>query len=371
MRRFRPLILATLLLAAALPVLAFPESAPDEPADRGRRLIDKYRADPERYARLERDFLALPADRQERIRQFDRALYDLPRDKRQRLWGVLQRYTAWVERLPEEDRKQIEAAGDRDERLRVVRRLREREFVERLPRAERDDFAKLPEAERPDRLAALRREERQRRLDWGLGVRPPPRTPKPAEMEEVQAFVEKQLRPALNEDDKEQLKEQMKNAEGKWPQTARLIQELSDRYLLPPLPSGQIVRWRQLPPEYHEAMPRIALERKQLWDNLQKQDGKWPQFALAVVEMPAKHKYPKALPTTPLGASRPEEFSPDVRAFIETKLTDDDRKQLHDAEGRWPEYPRLLHELARRRNLSIPGLSPPGPRDIWEGRVAP
>src|SRR5205085_12012210 len=111
MRRFRPFIPVTLLLAAALPVLAFPEAAPDEPpgfADRGRRLIDKYRADPERYARLERDFLALPADRQERVRQFDRALYDLPRDKRRRLWGVLQRYAAWVERLPEEDQRQIE-----------------------------------------------------------------------------------------------------------------------------------------------------------------------------------------------------------------------------------------------------------------------
>ena len=78
MRRFLPLLLAA-LLGAAVPVLATPDPAPDE-LDNNRRLLDHYRADPPHYRRLLADlrtFQALPAGRQEQMRQFDRELHEL------------------------------------------------------------------------------------------------------------------------------------------------------------------------------------------------------------------------------------------------------------------------------------------------------
>jgi hypothetical protein len=47
-------------------------------------------------------------------------------------------------------------------------------------------------------------------------------------------------------------------------------------------------------------------------------------------------------------------------------LTKPEAERLHNAEGKWPEYPRLLLELARRHDLVVPGMSLPGPRGLWQ-----
>ena len=54
MRRFGLLLLAAAVLGAAVPVLAVSESAPDD-VEHNRRLLEKYRADPDHYARLLRE----------------------------------------------------------------------------------------------------------------------------------------------------------------------------------------------------------------------------------------------------------------------------------------------------------------------------
>ena len=132
-----------MLLGAAVPVLAVSDAAPDD-SEHNRRLLDRYRADPDHYARLLRDlraFQALPPDRQERMRQFDRDLHDQDADTQDRLWVVLERYTDWVNRLPEADQKRIEQAADRNERLAIVKQLRMNDWMERLPKKDRDDLA--------------------------------------------------------------------------------------------------------------------------------------------------------------------------------------------------------------------------------------
>ncbi len=142
MRRFIPLFLAV-LLGAAVPVLAVSDAAPDD-AEHNRRLLDRYRADPDHYARLLRDlraFQALPPDRQERMRQFDRELHDQDPETQNRLWEVLERYTDWVNRLPKADQKRIEQAADRNERLAIVKQLRMNDWMERLPKKDRDELA--------------------------------------------------------------------------------------------------------------------------------------------------------------------------------------------------------------------------------------
>ncbi len=185
MRRFVPL-LAAILLGAVVPVLAVSDPAPDE-VEHNRRLLDRYRADPDHYARLLRDlraFQALPPDRQERMRQFDRELHDQDLETQNRLWEVLERYTDWVNRLPEADQKRIEQAADRNERLAIVKDLRQKEWIARLPQADRESVATLPEPQRSEKLAALRKEDRRRRQEWvdwanALKARPNPRSAHP------------------------------------------------------------------------------------------------------------------------------------------------------------------------------------------------
>ena len=76
----------------------------------------------------------------------------------------------------------------------------------------------------------------------------------------------------------------------------------------------------------------------------------------------------KAMP--PLGASRPREFPPAVQSFIETKLRPAVKplefRRLNEVEGKWPEYPLRLLDLAHRHNLKVPGMSLPGTADLWE-----
>ncbi len=191
MRRFIPLFLAV-LLGAAVPVLAVSDAAPDD-SEHNRRLLDRYRADPDHYARLLRDlraFQALPPDRQERMRQLDRDLHDQDADTQDRLWGVLDRYTDWVNRLPEADQKRIDQAADRNERLAIVKQLRMNDWMERLPKKDRDDLLALPPEQRPARLADFRQKDRQRRQEWvdwakAMRARPNPRPPHPAALPEV------------------------------------------------------------------------------------------------------------------------------------------------------------------------------------------
>jgi hypothetical protein len=370
MRRFG-LLLLMMLLGAALPVLAVSESAPED-LDHNRRLLDRYRADPEHYARLVRDlraFQALPADRQEKMRQFDRALHEEDSETQKRLWEVLERYVAWVDRLPEADRKSLDDTAERTEKLAVVRELRQKEWIDRLPEAERKDLLLMSAPMQAKRVAVLREEERKNRQDWAdwanaLKTRSNPgsRPKRPASMDDfppsVQTFVDKLLKPMLSDEEKERLK----NAEGKWPRLANTILELSEKHpVLPPLPAGPIDRFNHLPKEAKDFLSN----KKKVQEELHKGAGKWPQFALAVTELMKREK--QALP--PLGASRPAEFYENVQTFLKEKfepaLTADEKAKLHGAEGRWPDYPQRLLELAHKHNLIVPGMSLPGPRELW------
>ena len=160
-----------------LPILAFLAAAtPSEDGtsdaaylERNRQLLQKWKADPELYARLQRDlrdFWALPEAKRRQLRQLDRAFHELDAKTQKRLWKAAERYTAWLERLPEEQRLQIEQATDTQERLQLIRTIRERQWIERLPRKVREDLEKLPPAERAAQMALLHKQERQQRLLW-------------------------------------------------------------------------------------------------------------------------------------------------------------------------------------------------------------
>jgi len=146
--------------------------------ERNARLLEKWKADPEHYTRLLRDlkaFAALPRARQQQLRHLDRELHKGEPMAQRHLWSVLERYTLWFERLPEDDQKTLEATSDRAERLRLIRKIKERQWIERLPEKDRLDLAGLKPEKQAEKIKELHQEERKRRQ----GAKPPA-NPRPA-----------------------------------------------------------------------------------------------------------------------------------------------------------------------------------------------
>jgi hypothetical protein len=141
--------------------------------ERNRQLLDKWKADPEHYARLQRDlhdFWALPKSKRGQIRQLDQDFHLLDIKTRKQLWKVAERYTAWLDRLPQAERQQIEEAKDSQQRLQLIRTIRERQWIERLPRKDREDLEKLSPDARAAQIVQLRKQERQQRLLWSRPI---------------------------------------------------------------------------------------------------------------------------------------------------------------------------------------------------------
>src|SRR5690242_1822023 len=107
--------LLVLLGALALPAAAAPDGG--DALQHNRELLEKWRADPDHYARLQRDlraFWAMPPARRKQIRRLDQELHQADAKTRKRLWAVLERYHAWLEALPEADRARVEAVTSAD-----------------------------------------------------------------------------------------------------------------------------------------------------------------------------------------------------------------------------------------------------------------
>ena len=105
------------------------EAASDD-LERNRQLLQMWKADPDHFARLRRDlrdYWALPASKRERLRLLDEELHQLDEKTQKRLWKALERYSIWLEQLPEKERKEIETASDAQERLHRIKEIRVRE----------------------------------------------------------------------------------------------------------------------------------------------------------------------------------------------------------------------------------------------------
>src|SRR5205807_1635995 len=126
--------LASVLLLVGLPLLALADGGDD--LERNRKMLEKARSDPQHYARLIQElqaFLALPEERQKELRKLDRDLHDEDSATYARLQRVLERYSNWLLRLPETERKQLESTTDLKERLRLIKEIRQRQWISRLP----------------------------------------------------------------------------------------------------------------------------------------------------------------------------------------------------------------------------------------------
>src|SRR5262245_21257378 len=116
MRRTLPLALMGLVTA---PLAALPDGGP--PAKGGYDPPADWRKNPALYARRVQDaraFLALPPDRQERMRRLDERLHaETDSSTRARLLDVMKRYADWLDRLPEGERRRVTDAPAKHARL--------------------------------------------------------------------------------------------------------------------------------------------------------------------------------------------------------------------------------------------------------------
>jgi hypothetical protein len=370
------LLLGTAGLVASLPGSARAVGEPGDEADAARRLPARWRDDPELYRRLKeewRTFHKLPAAKQARLRQIDEELNEEPPAARERLWAVLDRYAAWLERLDDRDRQRIESAPDEAKKLDVIKELREREWVAHLAKASRDQIEQAAPDARPALIEQFRQRERQRRAEWQLALRNPGEAAAPPTLPafwpQVQVYVRKSLLPTLTHTERDELDKASRKS---WPEYARQLTALAETHpiLVPPSDRPGAVTFKDLPPGYVQTLLGRPGKPK-TFDNhgfkeLRDLQGRWPDFALAVVRVARGRKV--ALPDKPLGPCKPDEFLPRVRQFIDDQLRKDPAaaRKLDEAQGKWPEYPFAVMELAREKNRRVPGTFLPGPKEFWE-----
>ncbi len=189
------------------------EAVPGDGAlESNRQLLRKWQADPEHEERLRRDlrtYWKLPKAKREHLRQLDQELHQLDAKTQEHLWRVAERYRDWLEKLSPEQRQEIDSAADGHERLARIQEIRQRQWIEKLPRHVRDDLMKLPANERKARIVKLREQELVLHKLWQRPIRlgPVPVRPRTHLRDfppDVQEFVEKQVLPRLSAEEKRQ-----------------------------------------------------------------------------------------------------------------------------------------------------------------------
>lgn len=365
MSRFSRIHLLFLLLALALG-LGVVVAAPEDP-ESARERLKQLREDKRQYARLRhasKAFQALTRSQQERLRKLDSDLHEQPGPKRERLFEVMRRYHEWLEDLDEKDRQRVRDAKDKYARLQLVKELRDREWIKRLPRAVRLELENTSnelsvrkvarttgsllapngaslltaafwldnaQTKRDRLLAKHRKDENRRRLEWQLVYRHwrhwDYTLPVPSKLADfppaVQLYVNKMLIPNLTEEEKTRL--------------AKAERYVSASYLLDPF--------------YRETV------KKDKGKAVPASDRVWPLYPFVLVEL--ADKYPLALPREKMPGSYPEllEVFPEAeKSFFKGKPPAPfPGKKLPQGK----QFPAAAAELAARRGIA------PLPHELW------
>jgi hypothetical protein len=322
-------------------------------------------------------FQAQDPGRQQQLRKLDADFRQLAPEDQARLTRVMQAYNAWLAKLPETDRQRLLAAPSAAERLEEVRRLREREWVESLPRPYREEFAALDADARRQKVAEWRAEEAERREEWALAQKhwaenPAGKVPPvfANERPAVEAFA-LHLRENLTEPERRSLDDARLGLDesGLWFGYGFVLMRLADQHPIFPWKIVGPKEWKELPEEVRRAVP----QPRSMPREMRRAEGRWPEFAVEV----AAYCKTKNLSIPPLSDCRKDQMPPEVVQVVD-KLEKDlkkteagraDLKALDEAQGKWPDYPRLVVELARRHKQPLTGWTlptPPGQPQFWD-----
>lgn len=335
-------------------------------------------------------FHSLSSSRQTQLRTLNEEFHQLDSESQSRLLRVMQNYNWWLSKLAADDRGRIESAPNSVERFKIVRELRELEWVRSLPKAQRDEFEKLPTQDRPAKIREWRAEEDVRHDEWSITSknwedlrqgRIPPILLADGRVQ-LDTFVAN-LRPALSDSERKALEDARLLADetGQFMSYAIEVVRLADAHPLLPgrvgakdfgsLSEGNrdylLKNDRSLVRKKNQVIIPNEENRE-----LRKASGKWPEFALEL----AKHcEFHKLKLPEPLGDCERSKMPAEVQHYIDKilepalKRTEKGREQwdaLSRVSGKWPDYPKMLVEISKQNRLPIPGWSLPGPAQNWD-----
>jgi hypothetical protein len=322
-------------------------------------------------------FSAQDPVRQQQLRKLDADFRQLAPEDQARLTKVMQAYNAWLAKLPDADRSRVLGAPNAAERLEEVRRLREREWVESLPRPYREEYAALDPDARREKVREWRAEEAERRDEWALAQKhwaenPGGKVPgvfaneRPA----VEAFVA-HLRENLSEAERRSVDDARIGLDesGLWFGYGFVLARLADLHPIFPWTRVGPKDWKELPDEVRRKLPRPA----EMPREIRRTQGRWPGFAVEV----AAYARAKDLTIPPLGDCRKDQMPPEVIQALEkwekelkkSEAGRADLKALDEAQGKWPDYPRMIVTLARKHRQPLVGWAlptPPGQPQFWD-----
>ena len=299
-------------------------------------------------------------ERQAQLRQLDREMHQLPSAVQARLEDTLDRYVEWLGRLAPADRERIQKAEGAKARLAIVRELRLTEWIGKQPKSFRDSLAKLSGAKRAEFVAAGLREDRKRQAEWDVAHRfrkelaeNKPLPTKPDEFDGNTRIYATDILPRLLSKDEA---ERLKKAEGQWPLYPKTLVELADKHP-PALPSETAPRtYADLPKPVQNAFGKKGpLKTNVIEKRLKPFEGRNPEFAVHLTKeafasnilLPAEW-----WPSTLKGLMLPmQEF---VERKLKPALDPKERRELVEAEGKWPEYPQTIKKLAAAHDLPVP-----------------
>jgi hypothetical protein len=370
--------LATPDLFGEDPAVAFDPGLKIPPGDTGDKPTGKQ------LETLTKAFRALPAARRDEIVKLDRDLHALDAPARLRLFRALEVYAVWLERLPDAERRGVLAVATPGLRLDTIGKVRDQQWVAALPREVRN---------KPELIQQWRDDEAHRRERTAFVLRHAEafaanKAPWPFDTEAGRKEVVEFAKHTFKTDDpkkcrlsQEELAEYRRlhstaERENTWAWYGLYVYQLSARH--PYLPESDnaklmMTELNDLPEPY----ARVFKKKDGTWRIKQSTVGKWPDFPLEVVKDVSFLKF--LPPNPPLGPARLSDFKPAVREFatkeLFPKLSGDEKGALQRLEGKWPDYPQRFVQYARQHDLSVPGVTLPGPPKKWDAtygtRAAP
>jgi hypothetical protein len=359
------------ILMLSAPVLVLADLGPEE-MDQNRRQLEEWRQQPEHVRRLRMNakfFFGLAEERRQKIERLDRDLHKETVANQARLARVMDRYADWLDQQDEKDRQRIKDALDKNARVAIIKEIRGREWMKYQPKALRDQYERLEGPAGTEFVAKLRLEERQRRLEWRIAARfwkeLEKGVPLPSRLADfsadVHVYVTEYLRPILSKEEQERLEK----AQGQWPLYPLTLVELADRHP-PALPGEKGPKsFAELPAEVRN---KFKLKNGNYPPKLLKAERHWPGFAVAIANYSSGKKF-FILPHE-LWAWGHSCLSRQMQEFVEDKLNkamdNDDKLRLIRAEGKWPDFPTAIQEIAQKHNLPVPWHTLPGNRERWD-----
>jgi hypothetical protein len=376
----RILMLSTAVLAAAAPLLAVTDPTPEE-LEQNRQRLARWKANPQNYALLRRDlpgFLVLPEATRERMRRLDHDLHQESPYTQARLFDVMERYADWLDRLSPADRDRVKQAPNRKQRLRAIREILDRQWMERLPQAVQEKIRKASGKERQRLIKQERNKERFRRAEWRAAMnqwddvlrRRPLKLSNSPEI--TRRFVLEFLLPRLSADEQRRLNRVLENPV----QFPKILVELADKHP-PALPDNyQPTKPGQLPKFLQQRVNQLAKDNRWLAEPLRKRlkeaEGKWPDYANAVAAVARFYKGPKTDAAIPfeLWPATPRDLTPPVRQFYQRRLLpvldDPETARLRASLGKWPEWVLTIQDLAKKHRLHVPWFTLPPQGGLWD-----